>query len=191
MNDNELVLKKIEKKEKTDTILAYILIVCLIGAIAFMIYIKFIRKEESDTLSEEYTVNYITLDYIATKLEASSLVNSYLQSDKEVSVVNNNNSISFSYKDDDNDIKLDMPFENNELLVEVNDNNKVISEDIYKEIASIICEYNNSLSGECRNYLKDINSDDNINGIRFVKNNDSTYVYINILEKFEINNNEE
>lgn len=41
-------MRKLEK-EKLDTILAYILLVFLIGAILFILYLKFIKREDTTT----------------------------------------------------------------------------------------------------------------------------------------------
>ena len=60
--------EKIKKREKLDTILAYILLVIIISAIVFVLYLKFIRREEPLVKQEEHLNNYITLNEISSKL---------------------------------------------------------------------------------------------------------------------------
>ena len=69
MNEEEMMrTKKIEKREKTDTILAYILIVILIACLGIILFLKFVKKE--DTKPEEHNPTYISVDEIVTKFRA-------------------------------------------------------------------------------------------------------------------------
>ena len=72
MNEQEMMMnEKIKKREKVDTILAYILLVFLLGAIIFILYLKFIRKGDNTTPVEKPN-NYITLNDISNSLKNST-----------------------------------------------------------------------------------------------------------------------
>ena len=77
MNEEEMMrMKKIEKREKTDTILAYILIVILIVCLGVILFLKFAKKE--DTKPEEHNPTYISINEIVTKFNGSTLINLFL-----------------------------------------------------------------------------------------------------------------
>ena len=46
MNEEEMMRQKVEKREKVDTIIAYCLIVILIGCIAILSILKLTKKED-------------------------------------------------------------------------------------------------------------------------------------------------
>ena len=72
MNEQEMIMnEKIRKREKLDTILAYILLVFLIGAILFILYLKFIKREDTTTPVEKPN-NNITLNDISNSLNNST-----------------------------------------------------------------------------------------------------------------------
>ena len=76
MNEEEMMrMKKIEKREKTDTILAYILIVILIVCLGVILFLKFVKKE--GTKPEEHEPNYISINEIVTKFNSSTLISKY------------------------------------------------------------------------------------------------------------------
>lgn len=170
MNEQDLMIQeKIKKREKTDIMLAYILIVILLGCILFIVYLKFIKKEDNSNVDDnttEYTVNYIKLDDIASDIN-NNLNSKY--SGINASVIDN--SINVKYGDIIYDIKLI----NNELEFKIDNNNKELSEDIYKEIIASVCTfYSNDRTG-CVNASNNVKND-NIDGYRFV--NDTIYINI-------------
>ena len=170
MNEQDLMIQeKIKKREKTDIMLAYILIVILLGCILFIVYLKFIKKEDNSNVDDnttEYTVNYIKLDDIASDIN-NNLNSKY--SGINASVIDN--SINVKYGDIIYDIKLI----NNELEFNIDNNNRELSEDIYKEIIASVCTfYSNDRTG-CVNATNNVKND-NIDGYRFV--NDTIYINI-------------
>ena len=73
MNEQDRIMEeKILKREKTDTFLAYMLIVILLGCIAFMVYAKFIRKEDNINNVDDTTSNNLTLTDISNSLNTSN-----------------------------------------------------------------------------------------------------------------------
>ena len=82
MNEQEMMInEKIRKREKVDTILAYILLVFLTGAILFILYLKFIKREDTTTPVEKPN-NNITLNDISNSLNNSTLANRYFEDRK-------------------------------------------------------------------------------------------------------------
>lgn len=185
---NEMLLnKKIEKREKFDTILAYILIVILLGCILFVLYLKFIRKEESVSAPEEYVPNYITLNEISDELNISTLASRYTNEGINFSSSVFNNSIVVNYLDGETDIRMDIPLVGSELAVDIPSDIVDIATDIYKEIGSIICVYYGNKEMNCRNTLDNITEESNIDGIRIDNNDDNNIVYINITKSYAVN----
>lgn len=183
MNEQELILtNKIEKREKFDTILAYILIVILVACIGIVLYLKFIRKEETTT-PEEYVPNYISLNDISTSLNNSTLANRYLNDNAIFNSSVSDSSLMVTYVKDDTNINLNIPMVGNELEVTIPLNNTEIVTDIYKEITSIICVHYGNSENKCRSSIDNINSDNSIDGVRFV--NDK--IYINITKSIDLN----
>ena len=165
MNDEDMIIQeKIKKREKTDIMLAYMLIVILLGCILFVLYLKFIKKDNSSNNNEdiiEYTVNYIKLDDIVTSLN-NNLNGKY----SGIRANAGDNSINISYGDLLYDIKL----VNNELEFNMDNDNKELSEDIYKGIVTSICSYYNNDIDRCKNAAENITYGSNESGIRFVGN---------------------
>lgn len=186
MNEQELLMKqKIEKREKTDTILAYILIVVLLACILIVLYLKFIKKEDNTPESEEYTVSYMTLNDVSNALLNSELAKKYAESGIIFNVSQEDNSLKISYSKEDKVFDMNVPFINSELEVTVEDENKDIITDIYKEITTEVCNFYNNDMNNCRSKVNSITSD--TDGIRFLDNK----IYINIMKSIELDNNDE
>lgn len=187
MNEKDLILKqKIEKREKFDVILAYILLVILIICVVFILYLKFIREEDTN-LSEEYVPNYISINEISNSLNNSTLANRYLNDTASFNSSVVDNSLIVTYIKDNTNINLNIPVIGNELAITILEDNADIITDIYKEIASIICVYYGNGEDYCRNTLENINSENTVEGIRFVNNDNTNIVYIIITKSIEVN----
>lgn len=189
MNEQEMMMnEKIRKREKLDTVLAYILLVIVIGAIVFVLYLKFIRKEEAIIKPEEYTNNYITLNEISDKLNSSALTNKY-KNDNATFISNvNGNSLNIDYKKDNEIINLNVKTIGTELEFNITEDNKVIAEEIYKEIANIICVYYKNTEDSCRSTLSKINENNSVDGIRYVSSDNNKFVYINTTKSIDVEN---
>lgn len=189
MNEQDLILKqKIEKREKIDTILAYILIVILLGAIILVLYLKFIRKEETILEPEEYVPTYISLNELSTSLNSSVLANRYLNDQVSFTSTASANSMQIIYSKENENINLNIPQVGNELEIKITEENSEITKDIYKEIANIVCVYYGNTTSNCRNITDNINENSQIEGIRFVNKEDNSYVYISIDKSIDVNN---
>ena len=184
MNEQEMIQRqKIEKREKVDRVIAYILIVILLGAIAFVLYAKFIMKTDDNTTKpEEYTPNYITLTDISSSLNSSILANRYLNDGVTFSSSISNNALVVTYVKDTTNLNLNIPLVNNELEVVIDSINSEIITDIYKEISTIICTFYGNDETSCRTTIDTVNADNPIEGIRFVNNDDTNTVYIDIMK---------
>lgn len=188
MNEQELFLKqKIEKREKFDTILAYVLIVILLGAILFILYLKFMREEEVKEPTE-YVPNYISLSDISNSFNSSSLVSGYMNDNVTLSSSVLDNSLIVNYVKDDSNISFNFNTVGNELVVNYGEDNNVIGTDIYKEVASIICVYYGNAESDCRSVLSNVNEDSSVDGIRLVKVENTTSVYIDYTKGLFVNN---
>lgn len=188
MNEQEIMMnEKIKKRERVDTILAYILLVILLGAILFVLYLKFIRRDDNlDTNPEEYTNNYITLDTISNRLNTSTLANRYSNDNATFNSMVSNDSLIITYTKEDTNIELVVNTLNAELEFSITEDNKIISEDIYKEVASIICEYYGNTMDSCKNTISKIGENNIIDGIRYVNNDNNILVYINTTRSIEV-----
>ena len=170
MSEEELMIQeKIKKREKTDIMIAYAMIVILLACILFVVYLKFIRKDNStsnnDNNQTEYTINYIKLDDVINGLN-SNLRDKY----NGITSTLGDNSINISY----GDLLYEVKLINNELEFKLDSDNEELSEDIYKEMIAIVCTFYSSDRTGCVNASKEVDND--TNGVRFVDNN----VYINI-----------
>lgn len=187
INEQDFILnKKIEKREKFDTILAYILLVVLSLGIIFILYLKFIREEET-TEPEEYVPNYISLNSISNSLNSSTLANRYVNDVANFSSNVLDNSLVITYIKDDISVNLNIPMVGSELMVTIPGENIDIVTDIYKEIANIICVYYGNVENYCRNTLNNLNGD-SVDGIRFVNTENTNNVYINTTKSIDVNN---
>ena len=180
MNEQEMITKKIEKREKVDIFLAYLLIIILLGGIAFVVYLKFFNKS-STTDPKEHLSNYISLESIATGLSSSPLAE-----ELKITSSASNNIITITYQKENNEKKLEIPLINNELEVTITEEDREDITNIYKEIAKTICKYyNTGKEDACDVVINNLSSTDT-DGIRFVSNENSNVVYINIMKGVDV-----
>lgn len=188
MNEQEMIMnEKIRKREKLDTILAYILLVFLIGAILFILYLKFIKREDTTTPVEKPN-NNITLNDISNSLNNSTLANRYLNDNVTFSSKVNGTSLVIDYKKDDKIVNLNVNTMGTELEFTMNENNRLVTEDIYKEVANIICVYYKNTEDACRSTLSKVDENNPINGIRYVTSDNNILVYVNTAKSIDIEN---
>lgn len=184
MNEEEMMrMKKIEKREKTDTMLAYILIVILIACLGVILYLKFIRKEEPR--QDEQLPTYISLNEITAGLNSSTLANRYTNDGATFTSTVSNDAIVVTYTKGEQNININIPLVNNELQVNIAKENEKIITDTYKELANIVCTYYGNSEDNCRTTIDKIKSD--TQGIRFVTDGDNKYVYIDITKGVDVN----
>lgn len=188
MNEQEMIMnEKIRKREKLDTILAYILLVFLIGAILFILYLKFIKREDTTTPVEKPN-NNITLNDISNSLNNSTLANRYLNDNVTFSSKVNGTSLVIDYKKDDKIVNLNVNTMGTELEFTMNEDNRLVTEDIYKEVANIICVYYGNTEDACRSTLSKVDENNPINGIRYVTSDNNILVYVNTAKSIDIEN---
>lgn len=188
MNEQEMIMnEKIRKREKLDTILAYILLVFLIGAILFILYLKFIKREDTTTPVEKPN-NNITLNDISNSLNNSTLANRYLNANVTFSSKVNGTSLVIDYKKDDKIVNLNVNTMGTELEFTMNEDNRLVTEDIYKEVANIICVYYKNTEDACRSTLSKVDENNPINGIRYVTSDNNILVYVNTAKSIDIEN---
>ena len=186
MNEQEMIQrKKIEKREKVDMILAYILLVILLLCILVVIYLKFIRKEENN-LDSEHTPTVITLSDISNSLNNSNLAKNYSNDGALFSASTSDDLLMINYAKDTNNINMNIPLNTNELVVTLNSDNSLIGEDVYKEIANVICTFYGNDVNLCRSTIDKVSTSSPIDGIRFVSNGDTTTVYIDVMKKIKV-----
>ena len=185
MNEEELMrMKKIEKREKVDIALAYMLIVILLGAIVVILYLKFIRKEEPR--QDDQLPTYISLNEITAGLNSSTLANRYTNDGATFTSTVSNDAIVVTYTKGEQNININIPLVNNELQVNIAKENEKIITDTYKEIANIICKYYGNSEDSCRTTINNIKSDSQ--GIRFISDANNSYVYIDINKSVDVTN---
>ncbi len=190
MNEQEMMMnEKIKKREKVDTILAYILLVFLLGAIIFILYLKFIRKGDNTTPVEKPN-NYITLNDISNSLNNSTLANRYLNDNVTFSSKVNGTSLEIDYKKEKKEEVLNVNTVGTELEFTMNDDNRLIIEDIYKEVANIICVYYNNSEDACRSTLNKVDEKNPVNGIRYVTSDNNILVYVNTTQSIDVEKTE-
>jgi hypothetical protein len=188
MNEQEMIMnEKIRKREKLDTIFAYILLVFLIGAILFILYLKFIKREDTTTPVEKPN-NNITLNDISNSLNNSTLANRYLNDNVTFSSKVNGTSLVIDYKKDDKIVNLNVNTMGTELEFTMNEDNRLVTEDIYKEVANIICVYYKNTEDACRSTLSKVDENNPINGIRYVTSDNNILVYVNTAKSIDIEN---
>ena len=184
MSEEEMMrMKKIEKREKTDTILAYILIVILVACLGIILFLKFVKK--ADTKPEEYNPTYIGIDEIVTRFNSSTLISKYNNDGAKLVASKSDNTIVITYTKDNNNTAITIPQMSNELEITLNSDNEELYMDIYKELANIVCTYYGNSEDNCRTTIDKIKSD--TQGIRFVTNGDNKYVYIDITKGVVVN----
>ena len=185
MSEQDLIIKqKIEKREKIDTILAYALLVILVGAIAALLIVKFTRKEDTPVI-DEYVPNYISLSEIANSLNTSTLATRYLTEGATFNSTVSGESLVVTYINGDTNLNLNMPMGGNELEVTMPLQYTEVITDIYKEVANIVCVYYDNEENNCRTALANVNSGNPIEGIRYVTGEDTETIYINIIESID------
>ena len=188
MNEQEMIMnEKIRKREKLDTILAYILLVFLLGAILFILYLKFIKREDTTTPVEKPN-NNITLNDISNSLNNSTLANRYLNDNVTFSSKVNGTSLVIDYKKDDKLVNLNVNTVGTELEFTMNEDNRLVTEDIYKEVANIICVYYKNTEDACRSTLSKVDESNPINGIRYVTSGNNILVYVNTAKSIDVEN---
>ena len=188
MNEQEMIMnEKIRKREKLDTILAYILLVFLLGAILFILYLKFIKREDTTTPVEKPN-NNITLNDISNSLNNSTLANRYLNDNVTFSSKVNGTSLVIDYKKDDKIVNLNVNTIGTELEFTMNEDNRLVTEDIYKEVANIICVYYKNTEDACRSTLSKVDESNPINGIRYVTSDNNILVYVNTAKSIDVEN---
>ena len=188
MKEQEMIMnEKIRKREKLDTILAYILLVFLLGAILFILYLKFIKREDTTTPVEKPN-NNITLNDISNSLNNSTLANRYLNDNVTFSSKVNGTSLVIDYKKDDKIVNLNVNTMGTELEFTMNEDNRLVTEDIYKEVANIICVYYKNTEDACRSTLSKVDENNPINGIRYVTSDNNILVYVNTAKSIDIEN---
>lgn len=191
MNNNEqdmILREKIKKREKIDTILAYILIVVLLACIGVILGLKFLGKEEEQPPVDEYTPKYISLGEITTSLNSSILANRYMNDGANLISSVNGNAIQVTYIKEGTNINVNMPMIGNELMINVPEENSNIIMEIYKEIASIICMYYGNEEKYCR-YTLDHIGDNGTEGIKFDNNGNTKIIYINTTKSYNVEKN--
>ena len=161
-NEQDLILRqKIEKREKIDTIIAYVLIVILLGCMALVLALKFAGKDEEKTEPDEYTPTYISLNEINNSFNKSELVKGYTDNGINFKSSVSGNALIIDYVEGEEKINLNVPIVGNEIKFTLDDKNSKIITDIYKEIASIICVYYGNEEKFCKITLNNIDSNGN------------------------------
>lgn len=179
MNEEEMMRQKIEKREKVDTIIAYCLIVILIGCIAILSILKLTKKED-EVKPDDHTPSYATLNDVVTNLNNSNL---------DITASTSNNAVVVTTKD--GSLNLNIPLVNNELEVTYNKDNEEVVTNIYKEITTNLCVFYGNTNDICTSVVNNITKDSTVNGIRFITEGDNTKVYINLLASIDVSNNKE
>lgn len=180
MNEEEMMMRqKIEKREKVDTIIAYCLIVILIGCIAILSILKLTKKEDV-VKPDDHTPSYATLNDVVTNLNNSNL---------DITASTSNNAVVVTTKD--GSLNLNIPLVNNELEVTYNKDNEEVVTNIYKEITTNLCVFYGNTNDICTSVVNNITKDSTVNGIRFVTEGDNTKVYINLLASIDISSYKE
>lgn len=180
MNEEEMMMRqKVEKREKVDTIIAYCLIVILIGCIAILSILKLTKKEDV-VKPDDHTPSYATLNDVVTNLNNSNL---------DITASTSNNAVVVTTKD--GSLNLNIPLVNNELEVTYNKDNEEVVTNIYKEITTNLCVFYGNTNDICTSVVNNITKDSTINGIRFITEGDNTKVYINLLASIDVSSYKE
>ena len=179
MNEEEMMRQKVEKREKVDTIIAYCLIVILIGCIAILSILKLTKKED-EVKPDDHTPSYATLNDVVTNLNNSNL---------DITASTSNNAVVVTTKD--GSLNLNIPLVNNELEVTYNKDNEEVVTNIYKEITTNLCVFYGNTNDICTSVVNNITKDSTVNGIRFITEGDNTKVYINLLASIDVSSYKE
>lgn len=185
MNEQEMIQRqKIEKREKTDIILAYILIVILLAGIGIVLYLKYGSSQDNTKVPNEHVSNYITLDKISNSLNSSNLSSKLIADGATFTSTVNENNLIVNYSKEDTKVDLTIPLIDNELEINIKEENKDLITQIYKEIMNIICTYYGNDANSCTATIKEVNSTED--GIRFVNDENNNIVYINIMKSIDV-----
>ena len=92
------------------------------------------------------------------------------------------------YKKDDKIVNLNVNTMGTELEFTMNEDNRLVTEDIYKEVANIICVYYKNTEDACRSTLSKVDENNPINGIRYVTSDNNILVYVNTAKSIDIEN---
>ena len=185
MNEQEMIQRqKIEKREKTDIILAYILIVILLAGIGIVLYLKYGSNQDNTKVPNEHVSNYITLDKISNSLNSSNLSSKLIADGATFTSTVNENNLIVNYSKEDTKVDLAIPLIDNELEINIKEENKDLITQIYKEIMNIICTYYGNDENSCTAAIKEVNSTED--GIRFVNDENNNIVYINIMKSIDV-----
>ncbi len=179
MNEEEMMRQKVEKREKVDTIIAYCLIVILIGCIAILSILKLTKKED-EVKPDDHTPSYATLNDVVTNLNNSNL---------DITASTSNDAVVVTTKD--GSLNLNIPLVNNELEVTYNKDNEEVVTNIYKEITTNLCVFYGNTNDICTSVVNNITKDSTVNGIRFITKGDNTKVYINLLASIDVSSYKE
>ena len=179
MNEEEMMRQKVEKREKVDTIIAYCLIVILIGCIAILSILKLTKKEDV-VKPDDHTPSYATLNDVVTNLNNSNL---------DITASTSNNAVVVTTKD--GSLNLNIPLVNNELEVTYNKDNEEVVTNIYKEITTNLCVFYGNNNDTCTSVVNNITKDSTVNGIRFITDGDNTKVYVNLLASIDVSSYKE
>lgn len=178
--DQKMMMRqKVEKREKVDTIIAYCLIVILIGCIAILSILKLTKKEDV-VKPDDHTPSYATLNDVVTNLNNSNL---------DITASTSNDAVVVTTKD--GSLNLNIPLVNNELEVTYNKDNEEVVTNIYKEITTNLCVFYGNTNDICTSVVNNITKDSTVNGIRFITEGDNTKVYINLLASIDISSYKE
>ena len=138
MNEQEMIQRqKIEKREKTDIILAYILIVILLAGIGIVLYLKYGSSQDNTEVPNEHVSNYITLDKISNSLNSSNLSSKLIADGATFTSTVNENNLIVNYSKEDTKVDLTIPLIDNELEINIKEENKDLITQIYKEIMNM------------------------------------------------------
>lgn len=189
MNENEqdlIIKKKIEKREKLDIALAFIMIAVLLACIIFVLYLKFIRKEDDNHDSNNNILAKITLNNINSSLENSSVVQEFKNDGAAISSSINGNNLNVTYTKESTTFTMNMTLAGDELAVAIDKNNEEISQKIYQEVATTICSYYGNTRNDCIRTIESA-KENPVDGIRYTTFNDIETIYIDITKKINVN----
>lgn len=177
-NEQDLVKKQIEKREKIDTILAYVLIVILSVCIALLTYLKLTQGKEEKVPQDEHEVTYISLAEAGSLLTASPLAQSYQEDGATFEVVPSNSSLAITYVKGEERKEMEVLVIGSELEVSLTDD--TFTTDIFRELATIICKYYGNSESNCRDIVNESTPETPVNGIRYTTDTDATRAYISM-----------
>lgn len=189
-NQNKLLDEKILKREKNDIILAYVMLVIILLAIAFVVYLKFIKKDNADITTEKGN-DYITLNYISDELNNSETLKKYVTNGNDFNCISTKDGIVINYKNNDDTKTININTIGNELEFKIDnktEEDKLFITDVYKETANIICKYYGNNENACKNVIDGIDETTELDGIRFLAADNQNIVYLDTTKSINISN---